>query len=194
MSYRLNSTKYCNEYKCCTTIIKEGPTGPPGESAIGKMGPTGEGYTGPTGRGCRGATGDPGPTGPPGPKSFIIQHPILNDNYLVHACLEGPEVGVYYRGVGEIKEENNLCTTIILPKYVSAFATDFTINVTPIFNGNFDNILSVSEIVNNEFTVYSKNNCKFYWTVTGRQIGFNFEIEPLKSSVTVKGDGPYLYI
>ena len=27
-------------------------------------------------------------------KSFVIQHPINTNQYLVHACLEGPESGV----------------------------------------------------------------------------------------------------
>jgi hypothetical protein len=33
-------------------------------------------------------------------KTFIIDHPIKKDKYLVHACVEGPETGVYYRGKG----------------------------------------------------------------------------------------------
>jgi hypothetical protein len=42
-----------------------------------------------------------------------------------------------------------------------------------------------------KFKVYGEN-CKFYWQVTGKRL--EFEIEPLKSDVQVKGDGPYLYI
>ena len=40
-------------------------------------------------------------------KTFVIPHPLKNDKYLVHACLEGPEAGVYYRGTGKIKENEN---------------------------------------------------------------------------------------
>ena len=28
-------------------------------------------------------------------KTFIIEHPQDTEKYLIHACLEGPEVGVY---------------------------------------------------------------------------------------------------
>ena len=33
-----------------------------------------------------------------GNKTFVIQHPTNTNKYLIHACLEGPESGVYYRG------------------------------------------------------------------------------------------------
>jgi len=65
-------------------------------------------------------------------KTFIIDHPIDNDKYLVHACLEGPEGGVYYRGTSEIT--NNKYVEIELPHYVSCLANDFTIIITPICN------------------------------------------------------------
>ena len=48
----------------------------------------------------------------------------------------------------------------MLPDYVKNLATDFTIQITPIYSGN--NItLQVSEVENNSFTVYGKNT-KFY--------------------------------
>jgi hypothetical protein len=31
-------------------------------------------------------------------KTFVIDHPVDPERYLVHACLEGPEAGIYYRG------------------------------------------------------------------------------------------------
>jgi len=68
----------------------------------------------------------------------------------VHACLEGPEAGVYYRGKGEII--NNYSVEIELPDYVEKLATDFTINLTPIFNGDFNINLLTSKIENNKFT------------------------------------------
>lgn len=125
---------------------------------------------------------------PDGPKSFVINHPIQQDKYLVHACLEGPEAGVYYRGTGVIS--NNNSTVIELPEYVGAFATDFTIQLTPIYNGKI-NILNVSEIIDNKFTVYGENG-KFYWNVIGKRL--EIVTEPLKTDVEVKGQGPYLYI
>ena len=122
-------------------------------------------------------------------KTFVINNPVNPNKYLVHACLEGPEAGVYYRGKGEI--ENDTSVTIYLPYYVSALATNFTIQVTPIYNGNNVANYSVSEIIDNKFTVYGENG-KFYWIVHGSRSEIN--VDPDKSSVEVKGTGPYLWI
>lgn len=182
-----NYPQYLGALKCCD-LRSQGPIGPPGPTgpqAIGQMGntgPTGASVTGPTGRSCK------GDTGPTGPKSFIINHPIQEDKYLVHACLEGPEAGVYYRGIGEILD--NQSTTIELPYYVDKFSTNFTIQITPIYNSKI-NILNTSEVLDNKFIVYGEN-CKFYWNVYGKRLDIN--VEPLKTDVNVKGDGPYLYI
>jgi len=123
-------------------------------------------------------------------KTFVIDHPIDNDKYLVHACLEGPEAGVYYRGHAEIT--NNESVLVNLPSYASSFS-NFTIHVSPI--GNF-NELYTSEVNNDSndcpnFHVYGANG-KFYWTVFATRE--NIEVEPLKSSVQVEGQGPYKYI
>jgi hypothetical protein len=188
--YYSNYPQYLGAQKCCDLrtqgpVGPQGPAGPAGIGERGMTGPAGQSFTGPTGRGCRGPTGEPGPTGA---KSFIINHPVDKDKYLVHACLEGPEAGVYYRGIGEIID--NQSTIIKLPYYVDKFATDFTIQITPIYNGKI-NILNAGELSNNLFTVYGEN-CKFYWFVYGKRLDIN--AEPLKSEVDVKGDGPYLYI
>lgn len=194
--YYANYPQYLGALKCCDlrTQGPQGPPGPTGPAAIGERGmtgPAGLSVTGPTGRGCRGPTGEPGPTGsvgPTGAKSFIINHPTREDKYLVHACLEGPEAGVYYRGIGEIT--NNQSTTIKLPNYVDQFARDFTVQLTPIYNGSIS-IVNAGEVANNEFTVYG-NNCKFYWYVYGKRM--DITVEPFKTDVDIKGEGPYLYI
>ncbi len=191
--YYANYPQYLGAQKCCNLKVQgpqgeQGPAGPAGIGERGMTGPPGQSFTGPTGRGCRGATGEQGPTGPAGAKSFIIDHPTEFAKYLVHACLEGPEAGVYYRGIGEILD--NQSTTIELPNYVEQFATDFTIQITPIYNGKI-NLLNASEVNNNKFIVYGEN-CKFYWNLYGKR--FDINVEPFKSDVDVKGDGPYLYI
>jgi hypothetical protein len=122
----------------------------------------------------------------PSAKSFIIDHPLDYSKYLVHACLEGPEAGVYYRGRGEIT--NDICVEINLPDYVCAFARDFTIKVTGIYDGTPAKIYSAGEVINNRFMIYGGNGC-FYWTVTGSR--GNILVEPDKNAVIVKGDGPY---
>ena len=133
-----------------------------------------------------------GPTGPTGSgKTFVIDHPIDSNKYLVHACLEGPESGVYYRGEDQIT--NNSYAVIELPKYVDKLAKDFTIHLTPIYDDNNlqDITLKCSRIKDNKFTVYGKN-CNFYWIVYGKRL--EVEVEPLKVNLNVKGSGPYTWI
>ena len=124
-------------------------------------------------------------------KTFVIDHPDDASKYLVHACLEGPEGGVYYRGSGKIT--NNSSTTVELPKYVTNLAKDLTVQLTPISNGECEKInkLSTSKVENNSFTVYGKN-CEFYWLVMGSRC--DVEVEPVKTESNVKGDGPYKWI
>ena len=122
-------------------------------------------------------------------KTFVIDHPKDINKYLVHACLEGPEAGVYYRGKGEI--QNKQFTSILLPDYVDALAYDFTVQITPIYNGLKIQSYNVSEIENNKFQVYGENG-KFFWIVHGKRN--EVDVEPLKSKTMVKGDGPYRWI
>jgi hypothetical protein len=192
-----------------------GPIGNTGPSGNSVTGPTGRGCAGPTGP-SGGPTGPTGPptnvvTAPAGSynllmidtatniiysstatsvetKTFVIEHPTNDNKYLVHACLEGPEAGVYYRGKGEIT--NNEYVEIKLPHYAEKLAHDFTVQITPIY-GNKIVTLNSSEIENNAFKVYGENS-KFHWTVYGNRHDIN--VEPDKDTVNVKGDGPYLYI
>jgi len=199
--YYPNYSQYLGSQRCCDSrgAGPVGPQGPTGPASIGQRGVTGAvGATGPTGRGCAGPTGPAGgptgaassvtgPTGPAG-KSFIINHPTDENKYLVHVCLEGPEAGVYYRGNGEIT--NNESVEVVLPHYVEKLAYDFTVQVTPIY-GNKIVTLNSSEVENNAFKVYGEN-AKFHWVVYGSRQEVN--VEPNKADVNVKGDGPYLYI
>ena len=121
-------------------------------------------------------------------KTFIIDHPIDQNKHLVHACLEGPEAGVYYRGKGEIN--NNESVEIDLPSYVSAFARDFTVQITAIYDGKVK-VYNVSEVENNKFTVYGENG-RFNWLV--HALRGEVVVEPNKDEVDVKGSGPYLWI
>jgi hypothetical protein len=124
-------------------------------------------------------------------KTFIIDHPRDSSKHLIHACIEGPEAGVYYRGRGEIT--NNKSTEIILPEYVESLAKDFTVEVTHIYDGTPPKSYSVSEILYGRFTVYGDNG-SFYWQVTGARS--NIIVEPYKNEIVVRGnnDGPYLWI
>lgn len=118
-------------------------------------------------------------------KTFVINHPTQDDKYLVHGCLEGPEAGVYYRGEGKIINKESV--DITLPEYTKNFY-NFTVQITPI---NSKNIYGVSRVVDGKFKVLGENG-EFFWIAhaTRKEI----QVEPSKSDVTVKGDGPYTYI
>jgi hypothetical protein len=112
---------------------------------------------------------------------------------LVHACLEGPESGVYYRGKGEIV--NGACVEICLPEYFGTLckdADDATVQITHIYDGKVK-VFSASEVnlETNTFTVYGENG-RFNWLVHGKRE--NIRVEYNKSSTKVGGDGPYKYI
>jgi len=180
-----NYIDYLGQKRCCDLRGQgpQGPTGLKGDSAVGAQGVTGPtgtaGVTGPTGRNC---------IGPTGSKSFIIDHPNDNTKYLVHVCLEGPEAGVYYRGKGEIT--NNESVTIHLPDYVKNLAHDFTIQLTAVYDDNIK-VYNCSEVENNSFKVYGENG-RFHWLVHGKR--HDIEVELNKDLVTVNGNGPYLWV
>lgn len=60
-------------------------------------------------------------------KEFDIPHPTKENHRLVHACIEGPEIGVYYRG--KLKDK----TFIELPEYWRGLVDSetITVNLTP---------------------------------------------------------------
>jgi hypothetical protein len=120
-----------------------------------------------------------------GSKTFVINHPLDDSKYLVHACLEGPEAGVYYRGKDEIT--NGESVEVTLPEYTKNFY-NFTVQVTPI---NSRIVYGVSEVEDGKFKVLGDNG-KFFWTVQATRNEIN--VEPNKSDVVIKGDGPYTYI
>jgi len=158
------------------------------DGPTGMMGPTGT--TGPTGD--TGSTGYTGPTGPQGTKTFVIDHPIKMDHYLIHACLEGPEVGVYYRGKAVIR---NRFVTVTLPSYVDHLASDFTIHVTHEMGETEDIVqVSASAIIQNQFRIYASAPCTVNWLVFGNRRNASISVETKKSDITVYGDGPYRWI
>ena len=121
-------------------------------------------------------------------KTFIINHPLNKNKYLVHSCLEGPEVGVYYHGKNEITNNNSV--NVYLPNYVGTMAHDFTIHITHIYDGT-NVIYNASKVINNSFVVFGENG-KFFWIVYGKR--YNIVIEPIKTEVVLKGSGPYKWI
>jgi hypothetical protein len=180
----------CNNYNI-------GATGPIGVGLQGTIGATGA--TGP--QGSRGPS-QRGPPGPPGPsdKSFIIDHPINNTNYLVHVCLEGPEGGIYYKGIGQVTEGNSVA--ILLPDYCRNFGYEYTVYVSGIYDGVLRSY-AASPVINNQFQVYTEvymevytevytevKGGKFQWLVIGKRCDVDSEIN---KGGKIKGQGPYTY-
>jgi len=143
-----------------------------------------------------------------GTKTFVIDHPTKTENYLVHACLEGPEAGVYYRGKATIEAKMNF-VEITLPAYVNALATEFTVHLTPVISEENDNAfvtLATSNVQNGRFKVYRKKTQSFWgwligkkaspqlfdYVVFGKRAAIN--VEPMKAEVEVKGQGPYKWL
>jgi hypothetical protein len=126
-------------------------------------------------------------------KTFVVEHPLDRDRYLVHGCLEGPEAGVYYRGTGEIAAGRDK-VDIMLPKYCTAF-DDFTVMVNPVCEtlDDVERKIGASSVRDGRaFTVFSKTPGKFTWWVSARR--GRVETEPLKGSKKLRGDGPYVWL
>jgi hypothetical protein len=68
-------------------------------------------------------------------KNFLIDHPTKEGVKLVHACLEGPENAVYFRGRVRNK------TQIYLPEYWTKLVdpTSITVSLTPV--GSHQNVI-----------------------------------------------------
>ena len=127
-------------------------------------------------------------------KTFVIDHPLDSFRYLIHACLEGPEAGVYYRGRATIPI-GATHTTVHLPPYAAALATDFTVQLTPIATTTTTSTTIIpyasTEVTDGVFDIYGPPGSVF-WHVHGSRVAIT--VEPLKAAVSVKGDGPYKWI
>ena len=123
-------------------------------------------------------------------KTFVIDHPEHETKYLVHACLEGPEAGVYYRGEGYCDKT----TTIELPKYVKNLANQLTVNVSVIQDelSEIPTISSSRVIDGKYFNVFTSKPCYFNWLVIGKRCDIKTEVE--KQEVSLKNFGPYTWI
>ena len=129
-------------------------------------------------------------------KNFIIDHPLDKNKYLVHASVEGPEAGVYYRGTGKLEKGKYI---IKLPDYFEALVNSSTISVllTPI--DGFDNLTVKKQnglkVKNNTILVVSDNissTQEFDWLVVAeRKDVEKLFVEPNKDEIEVIGTPPY---
>ena len=137
-----------------------------------------------------------------GVKTFVIDHPQDPDErHLIHACLEGPEAGVYYRGKGEIPTTGNKWAHVVLPSYFSSLVVhgSATIMLTAIIQPGgrvcWPRRLLATDVTDTDgsFYVYGDPGA-FHWHVYAQRAHTQFNIEPRKRDVQVKGIAPYTYI
>jgi hypothetical protein len=126
-----------------------------------------------------------------GTKTFVIDHPDDPENkYLVHACLEGPEAGVYYRGTSSL---SNGSVDIDLPEYARKLASEYTVTVTQKYTDGKFCQFQTTNVTDNKFTVYGSNDsAEFFWSVLGKRETIKVEVD--KKDVEVRGTGPYRYL
>jgi hypothetical protein len=114
-------------------------------------------------------------------KYFRIAHPSRDDHELLHSSLEGPEIGVYYRGRGKLVGGT---ATIQLPSYFEALTRPEgrTVQLTPL--GKEPYLLSAEEIVDGTLVVHGSVPAgEFCWQV----IAIRADVAELQ--VEVKKDG-----
>jgi hypothetical protein len=96
-------------------------------------------------------------------KRFLIDHPAKPGHKLAHSCLEGPEIGVYYRGAAQLRNGE---ATIKLPDYFEALTRKEGRTVQLTAKGSEPFRLSYEEVKDGQFKVYgTKNNGEFSWEV-----------------------------
>jgi len=129
-------------------------------------------------------------------KTFVIDHPLRpKTEYLVHACIEGPEIGVFYRGKAVVPAGDSHIA-VSLPDYVAELATDFTVYATPVDSdaGRFQ----VSRVgVAGRFYIYLSlplpYDQVFFWQVMGKRAALETEI-PKSDRLVKKNIGPYTWL
>ena len=112
-------------------------------------------------------------------------------HYLVHACLEGPEAGVYYRGEAVVSKGATQ-VTVTLPAYVAQLAKEFTVLLT---NHQHFILGSVTDVVTDfviEIEKPAVRDLCFHWQVLGKRKAIQVEVP--QSKVTKRGHGPYTWL
>lgn len=131
-----------------------------------------------------------------GSKSFVIDHPLDPDRYLVHACLEGPEAAVFYRGKVELEDGK---AEVVLPDYFEVLTVEgtATVQVSAVLDDEDAPLFCVgaTEVKDGRFVVRGAPSGTVAWRVEATRADVPAVIvEPLKSDVSVHGSGPYRWV
>jgi hypothetical protein len=120
-------------------------------------------------------------------KTFVIDHPQDKDRYLVHACLEGPENGVYYRGTARVGD------VVRLPGYFSDLVDEASATVQLTVVDGIANI-GASRVKNGKFYIVGDDDIEVFWEVKAARRDVPAPIvEPNRNDIVVYGQGPYKY-
>lgn len=105
-------------------------------------------------------------------KYFNIPHPTKEDKRLVHACLEGPENGVYFRG--RLKENNE----IEFPEYWVGLVNPESVSIQLTQIGSSQDLIVEKIDWPNKIIIKSGNESKIdcYYTINGTRT----DVPPLK--------------
>ena len=130
-------------------------------------------------------------------KTFVIEHPLLEDRYLVHACLEGPEAAVYYRGHVQLDRRGR--QQVELPDYFTKLvrAGTETVQVSAVLERDTDPFgpCAATAVKDGRFTIRGHPSQRIAWRVEGERADVpTLNVEPRRSDVIVGGDGPYQWI
>ena len=153
-------------------------------------------------------------------KTFVIDHPTDADRYLVHCTTESPTAGIEYWGTAVLDDE---LAVVQLPDYFEALAeadgravflqpeltTIDSVQPLPRTGGartpaktrsiRRPVVFSAmpSEITGGRFHIIAPgapDGARVHWQVKATRRNATFTVEPLKTDVTVAGDGPYRFI
>lgn len=115
-----------------------------------------------------------------GAKAFRVTHPLDPTKDLTHICLEGPEVGLYYRGEAQCV---NGKATVTLPDYFEAITTPDhrTVLLTQIDDGKDMAMLAASRVIGGKFTIRADvENAVVSW-----------EVKAIRANVTIEVESPH---
>jgi hypothetical protein len=124
-------------------------------------------------------------------KQFVIDHPLDPDGrHLVHACIEGPEYAVYYRGEGVLENGE---AQVALPDYFEALThtEGRTVQLTPkVGPGGEVPVLGATAVADGRFTVRAPDHPHpdqgFFWEIKAVRADIEaLAVELIKRDVAV---------
>jgi hypothetical protein len=133
-----------------------------------------------------------------GYKTFVIDHPLDPDRYLVHATLEAPEAAVTYRGTDRCASGR---AEVALPAYADALVDpdSWTVHLTNV--DGFDQLavetIDDRPVHKGRFVVVAQDPSSsqtFHWSATGtRRDQPPLDVEPVRHGLDVHSVGPYTF-